>query len=134
MKAGSRVLGALCAVAFATLLAIGGTGIAVIASTVQAQAAVVRVIEVRGNERVDADTVRGNITIEPGKSFNNTDIDDSIKRLFATGLFSDVQIVQRGNALVVTVNENLIINQIVFNGNKKIKDKALDGIIQARQV
>jgi outer membrane protein insertion porin family len=119
-------------VAFATLLAIGGTGIAVIASTVQAQAAVVRVIEVRGNERVDADTVRGNITIEPGKSFNNTDIDDSIKRLFATGLFSDVQIVQRGNALVVTVNENLIINQIVFNGNKKIKDKALDGIIQAR--
>ncbi len=132
MKAGSRVLGAVRALALATLMAVGSVGAAVVASTVTANAAVVSVIEVRGNGRVDADTVRGNITIEPGKSFDNSDIDASIKRLFATGLFSDVQITRRGSTLVVTVDENLIINQIVFNGNKKIKDRQLESVVQAK--
>ena len=79
-----------------------------------AEAAVVSRIDVRGNSRVDASTVRGNLTITPGASFNNNDIDESVKRLFATGLFSDVQIMVSGSALVVTVAENQVINQVVF--------------------
>ncbi|PWW03681.1 Beta-barrel assembly machine subunit BamA [Hoeflea marina] len=100
------------------------------ASVTIADAAVISRIDVRGNSRVDASTVRGNVTITPGSSFSNDDIDESVKRLFATGLFSDVQISVSGSTLVVTVAENQIVNQVVFNGNKKIKDTQLKSTVQ----
>ena len=89
-------------------------------------------LRVRGNQRVDAGTIRGNITIVPGRDFNNEDIDESVKRLFATELFSDVRITRQGRRLVVVVDENLVVNQIVFNGNKKLKDKQLEAVVQTR--
>ncbi|MDR0253195.1 MAG: FtsQ-type POTRA domain-containing protein, partial [Brucellaceae bacterium] len=70
-----------------------------------AQAAVGSRIDVRGNKRVDAATIRGAIAIKPGKSFTNTDIDAAVKSLFNMGLFSDVRISQSGRALVVSVTE-----------------------------
>ena len=130
MKAGSSLRSALLAFALSVCWAASASTIVYLVSSVQAQAAVVSVIEVRGNERVDADTIRGNITIVPGQSFDNSDIDESIKRLFATDLFSDVRITQQGNRLVVTVDENLIVNQVVFNGNRRLKDDQLEAVIQ----
>jgi outer membrane protein insertion porin family len=96
------------------------------------EAAVIRNIEVRGSQRVGADTVRANLTIVPGKAFSNADIDASIKRLYATGFFSDVRINVAGGTLVVTVNENQLINQIVFNGNRKIKDDKLALLVTSK--
>ncbi|MDR7220506.1 outer membrane protein insertion porin family [Aminobacter aminovorans] len=97
-----------------------------------AQAAVVNRVEVRGNQRVDADTVRNYITIKPGKSFSNTDIDDAVKALFGSGLFSDVRINQVGSTLVVQVSEYQVVNNVLFQGNKKLKDAALGGAIQLK--
>ena len=90
-----------------------------------AQAAVVSRIEVQGNQRVDAETIRGYLDITPGKSFSNADIDEAVKRLFATGLFSDVRINQSGSTLVVQVDEYSVVNQVLFQGNKKLKDAEL---------
>ena len=53
-----------------------------------ANAAIVSSISVRGNQRVDAETVRSYLTIEPGKRFSSFDTDESLQALFATGLFS----------------------------------------------
>lgn len=100
-------------------------GTMVLVSPAAAEAAVVRNISVRGAERTGADTVVSSLTITPGKNFSNTDIDQSIKRLYATGLFSDVRISVSGGTLVVVVSENQLINQVVFNGNRKIKDDKL---------
>ena len=130
MKAGSKFLNAVSAVALtAGIVATGAAGV-MMASVTIADAAVISRIDVRGNSRVDASTVRGNVTIRPGTSFSNNDIDESVKRLFATGLFSDVQISVSGSTLVVTVAENQIVNQVVFNGNKKIKDVQLKSTVQ----
>ena len=134
MKAGSKFLNAVSAVALTAGIVVTGAGVSMLAGVAIAEAAVVSRIEVRGNSRVDASTVRGNLTITPGASFNNNDIDESVKRLFATGLFSDVQIMVSGSALVVTVAENQVINQVVFNGNKKLKDAALRSVVQSRQL
>ncbi|TCL74017.1 Beta-barrel assembly machine subunit BamA [Rhizobium sp. BK251] len=87
-------------------------------------------IDVRGAGRVGADAVRSNLTIVPGKTFSNADIDESVKQLYATGYFSDVSINVSGGTLVVSVKENELINQVVFNGNRKIKDDKLAGIVQ----
>ncbi|WP_417418593.1 outer membrane protein assembly factor BamA [Hoeflea sp.] len=134
MKAGSNLLNAVSAVALTAGIVVTGAGAVSLAGVTVAEAAVVNRIDVRGNSRVDASTVRGNLTISPGARFNNNDIDDSVKRLFSTGLFSDVQISVSGSTLIVTVAENQIINQVVFNGNKKLKDTALKNVVQSRQL
>lgn len=98
-----------------------------------AEAATVSRIVVQGNTRVEAETVESYMTIQPGRSFSAADVDESLKTLFATGLFTDVKIAQRGGTLVVTVTENPLIGQISFEGNKRIKDKALADVIQSKE-
>lgn len=82
-------------------------------------------IDVRGNQRVDAETIRNTVNIKPGQSFSGDDVDEAVKRLFATGLFSDVRINQTGSTLVVQVSELQVINNVLFQGNSKIKDNEL---------
>lgn len=130
MKAASSLLSAAAAVAFSLCLAVSGSIAVQLASLSPAQAAVVSRIEVRGNQRVDSDTIRNYVGIRPGASFTNSDIDEAVKRLFATGLFSDVRINQVGGSLVVVVDEHAIINQVLFQGNKKIKDAQLRNAVQ----
>jgi outer membrane protein insertion porin family len=132
MKAGSKFLNAVSAVALSAGVVSSGAGIAVLASAVAAEAAVVQRIDVRGAQRVGPEAVRSNLSIQPGRTFSNADIDESVKRLYATGFFSDVQISVSGGTLVVTVAENQLINQVVFNGNRKIKDDKLQGIVQTQ--
>ncbi|MBK1623667.1 outer membrane protein assembly factor BamA [Afifella marina] len=98
----------------------------------QAEAAVVSSVAVNGNQRVDADTIRAYLLVKPGRSFSAEDVDESLKALFETGLFSDVQINQRGSTLVVHVEENPIINRINFEGNKKFKDDQLKGVVSSQ--
>lgn len=130
MKAASRLFSAAAAVAFSVCLAVSG-GLAVqLAGVTQAYAAVVSRIDVRGNQRVDSETIRNYIGIQPGKSFGQGDIDEAVKRLFATGLFATVNINQAGGALVIQVSEYSIVNQVLFDGNKKIKDAQLRSTVQ----
>lgn len=100
-----------------------------IASTA-AEAAVISSIVVSGNTRIDAATVRNYIVIEPGRSFGGSEIDESVKALYGTGLFADVSITVSGNRLVVTVVENPIVNTVVIRGNKKIKNNVLMQLLQ----
>lgn len=138
---GNTTKGALMTVRYvkmlvvALLLAVGTvstvTALATIGA-VKAEAAVVSNIEVRGNTRMDADTIRSFLTIEPGENFTNADIDDSVKALFGTGLFADVSIYRSGSTLVVEVDENATINEVFFEGNKRLKDEPLSAGIQSR--
>lgn len=132
MKAGSRFLNAVSAVALSAGVVSSGAGVALLASAAVAEAAVIQRIDVRGVQRVGVDAVRSNITIKPGQSFSNVDIDESVKRLYATGFFSDVRISVSGGTLVVNVTENQLVNQVVFNGNRKIKDDKLRGFVQTQ--
>jgi outer membrane protein insertion porin family len=70
--------------------------------TTQARADTVSSIVVQGNTRIDAETIRNYVLITPGKSFGPGDINESVKALYDTGLFANVRIDRRGNALVVT--------------------------------
>ncbi len=91
----------------------------------QAQANSVSQIVVEGNQRIEADTVRSYMQIQTGDPFSPDLIDESLQTLFQTGLFSDVRIFRRGRDLVVSVEENPIINRIAFEGNSELKNDAL---------
>ncbi len=132
MKARSSFLGAASAVAMSAVVVATGTLAVQFATVSVAQAAVVRSIDVRGNVRVDDGVIRNTINIRPGQNFSNDDIDEAVKRLFATGLFSDVRISQSGSTLVVQVSEYQTVNQVLFQGNSKIKDAQLSSAVQTK--
>lgn len=128
MTAPLRVLRNLAA-AFGLAACVSAATVAgslVVASPAAAQSSS---IVVEGNRRVDADTIRSYFGSGP---YTAGKIDEAWKALYATGLFSDVQISQSGGRIVVRVSENEVINRVVFEGNKKIKDEVLEGEVQSK--
>jgi outer membrane protein insertion porin family len=89
-------------------------------------------IQVEGVQRIEPETVRSYLQIQPGDAWDEERIDNSLKALFATGLFADVNLSRVGNTLVVKVVENPIINRIAFEGNHKLDEKDLSAEIQLR--
>lgn len=125
----TRSMMATLLLAFAVLPLVLATQ-AVTAST--AHAAVVSAVEVRGNQRVDDETIVNYVGIKPNVPFNDGDIDEGVKRLFSTGLFSDVRANVVSRTLVISVEEYAVINQVLFQGNKKLKDDALLRVVQLK--
>jgi len=89
-------------------------------------------IQVEGNRRVEAETIRSYFKPGPGGRLDQVQIDDGLKALIETGLFQDVKINQTGSRLLVTVVENPVIGRIAFEGNKKVKDEQLSAEIQSK--
>ncbi len=105
---------------------------ALIPGGVHARGGVISAISVSGNQRIEAATVKSYMKISPGQRYDAGLVDESLKALFATGLFADVSITRRGSTLLVSVEENPIINRVAFEGNKKLKDKELSAAIELR--
>jgi outer membrane protein insertion porin family len=89
-------------------------------------------IRIEGNQRIEPETVRSYMQMNPGDLFDAARIDQALKNLFGTGLFADVNFRREGDALVVQVTENPIINKLAFEGNKRIDDEALQAEVQLR--
>jgi outer membrane protein insertion porin family len=93
---------------------------------------VIRGIRVEGNQRIEAPTIRSYMVVEIGEPFDPAKLDQSLKNLYATGLFDDVALRREGDELVVTVVENPIINRIAFEGNRRLDDEVLSNEVQLR--
>lgn len=90
-------------------------------------------IEVDGLQRVERETVLSYLSVEQGSSVSQEYLNSSMKRLFETGLFADVNIDARGNGvLAVKVVENPVINKRVFDGNDKVDDTLLESEVQLK--
>ena len=89
-------------------------------------------VRVEGNQRIETGTIRSYMLVQPGDPFDPDRIDRSLKTLYATGLFQDVNLRRDGNALVVKVVENPIVNRIAFEGNRKLNDDQLRAELQLR--
>lgn len=87
------------------------------------RAGVIRSIRVAGAERLEPDTVRSYANLNPGQEYTAEILDQALKDLYATELFADVVITgaETGD-LIITVRENPVINRIVLEGNKRIKN------------
>ena len=109
-----------------------GAGSLTIASSVVASAQSASSIVVEGNRRVEADTVRSYFRPGPGGRLGAFEIDEALKTLYGTGLFSDVRINNVGGRLVVSVVENPVINRVAFEGNSKAKDDQLRVEVQSK--
>jgi len=133
MRLGMGLLRGGLLAALITLAAPLAAGLAVIAVDVSpATAQSVNSIEVEGNRRVEAETVRSYFKAGPDGRLDQGRINDGLQALYATGLFQDVKISQRGGHMVVTVIENPVIGRVLFEGNKKVKDEQLTAEVQSK--
>ena len=98
----------------------------------QADGPAVQRINVEGNQRIEESTVLSYMVLKEGQVYSQAQVDQSLKTLFATGLFADVQIQQSSGVVTVKVVENPIINRIAFDGNSKVSQKTLDEEVQLK--
>jgi outer membrane protein insertion porin family len=118
--------GLLCASLFGVVgVSIGTAGVCL------AQPAQTR-IDVEGNRRVDADTIRTYFRVGGSERLDSATIDAALKALYATGLFQDVRITPGPGRILVSVVENPVINRVAFEGNHKAKDEQLTSEIQSK--
>ncbi|MBT5941107.1 MAG: outer membrane protein assembly factor BamA [Rhodospirillaceae bacterium] len=95
------------------------------AQNVAQKSFIVEEIVVQGTHRIEQSTVRSYLLLQEGDNFDRRRVDQSLKSLFATGLFADVVISREGKTLFVKVVENPVINRIAFEGNKRIDEADL---------
>jgi outer membrane protein insertion porin family len=85
----------------------------------------IKSIAVSGAQRIEPETVRSYVKLRTGGAYTRESLDQALQDLFATELFADVQIRDENGALTIIVKENPVINRIVFEGNKRIKEDKL---------
>lgn len=123
LSARAALLASVCLLP--ALLAPGPSGFAAAQTApVAAQAGgTIAAIAVTGNERIETATIESYMVVQPGDPFDPDRINDSVKTLYATGLFKDVSITRAGATLNVAVVENPTVAQVLFSGNKVVADK-----------
>jgi outer membrane protein insertion porin family len=82
----------------------------------------IRSITINGSQRIEADTVRSYIQLRVGDVYTQVAADQALRDLFETELFADVSIRNNDGAVVIDVKENPVINRVILEGNKRIKD------------
>ncbi|MEO6387043.1 MAG: outer membrane protein assembly factor BamA [Croceibacterium sp.] len=87
-----------------------------------AQDVIIKTIGVAGAQRLEPETIVSYIKLRPGQVFTAAAADDALKDLAATELFSDFNIQNNDGNVVITVVENPVINRVILEGNKRLKD------------
>ncbi|MFV0295163.1 MAG: outer membrane protein assembly factor BamA [Hyphomicrobiaceae bacterium] len=121
-------------IAMVLLILCGTVGVVPLtgASSALAQSGRISAIQVTGNKRVEPETVRSYLRFSVGDSYSAENASESIRALFATGLFADVSIQPSGSVVVVHVVENPIVHQVAFEGNSEVEDSTLSSEVQLK--
>lgn len=96
----------------------------------------IQTISVSGAQRLEPDTIRSYVKLRTGQVYTQAGADQALKDLYATELFSEVRVLNNAGNVVIEVKENPVINRIILEGNKRLKeDKILPEIkLSPRQI
>ncbi len=97
-----------------------------VAPVVAAPTEQIQSITVVGTQRLEADTVRSYIRLRIGQPWTQVAADQALKDLYATELFADVAIRNNNGAVVIEIRENPVVNRIILEGNKRIKNDKIE--------
>lgn len=93
------------------------------APAVAAETRTIRSLRVEGTQRLEPETVLSYTRLRVGQSYTTESLDQAIRDVLASELLADVTIegVESGD-IVLRVRENPVINRVILEGNKRLKD------------
>ena len=100
--------------------------------------AIVRAVEVKfaGPKTTNESVVLANLRTKVGEPFTQTQSEDDVRAVYATGLFQNVRIIQEpavdGIKIVVLVQGKPKLKDVVFEGNKVFKGEKLKKQIKSK--
>lgn len=97
-----------------------------------AAAVVFSSIQVQGNQQIETGAVLSTLALPQGQDVSPGQINDALQRLQNSGLFETVELVPQGGTLIVRVAEYPIVNQISFEGNRRLNDARLSEIVRSQ--
>ncbi|MBO7053680.1 MAG: outer membrane protein assembly factor BamA [Alphaproteobacteria bacterium] len=98
-----------------------------------ANAVVLSKINVSGNQRMDAESIRILSEVKVGDNIGAEKANDIAKKLQASGYFSSVNVQLNGNVLVIKVTESPLVNMVTVEGNDKIDTEDLKKEIKTKE-
>lgn len=86
---------------------------------------VIEDVRLQGLQRVSAGTVFNLIPVSVGDPLDSVAVRSTMRALFRSGYFKDIQLARDGGVLIVTLVERPAIETIELEGNKAIESEAL---------
>jgi len=90
-------------------------------------------IEVRGNHRIEASTIRAAAATRAGQPLDPAQLRNDLHAIWRLGVFSDVQAVADGGVVVFEVVERPAIRKILVAGNHEIELDKIDEVIELKR-
>ncbi len=102
-------------------------------AAVPVEVKLIKSLRVEGSQRIEGDTVLSYTRLRVGQPFTNEILDQAIKDMLASDLLADVSIdgAVTGD-IVVRIRENPVINRVVLEGNKRLKNDKIEKELKLR--
>jgi outer membrane protein insertion porin family len=108
---------------------------AILAQTQDSQRLITKV-EVRGNKNISGASILSKVRTKTGMNFSQLIASDDLKRLYALGYFTDIEIelenYAEGVAVIFKVTEKPILSAIAISGNKSIRTDNIQKLVQSK--
>ncbi|MBQ8041717.1 MAG: FtsQ-type POTRA domain-containing protein, partial [Alphaproteobacteria bacterium] len=98
-----------------------------------ADAATVTRVDVSGNQRMDAESIRILSDVKVGDNVGDARTNEIAKRLQESGYFSKINVRMSGNVLKIDVSESPIINMVTVEGNDDVSTDDLKKEIKTKE-
>jgi outer membrane protein insertion porin family len=103
-----------------------------LATAALAQAFSFTTVQIDGNQRIEDSTILSYAGISKDQAVTPAELNDAYQRILASGLFETVEIVPRGNRLIIRVEEYPTVNLITVEGNARLSDDTLLPLIETQ--
>lgn len=97
--------------------------------TQAAHSHVIEEIKVVGNKNFSEGAIRAYLNFEVGEEASRTNINQSIKSLYDTSFFKNIEIEPEGPIVYVNVEENPVLRSTSITGNKKLPNSELKAVL-----
>jgi outer membrane protein insertion porin family len=92
-----------------------------------------KTIIIKGNERIDEQTIKSYLDLDSLQKDVAKGSQESLKKLYESDLFLDSKISDQGEEILVEVTENPLVLEVKFVGNKKVESDALQSEISLKK-
>ncbi len=120
----ARLVAVISLTLFGWLLAAPGTA--------QAQTYRFDSVVIEGTQRIEPGTVLSYAEIPRGQAITAGELNAAYQRVLGSGLFETVEFVPQGSRLLIRVVEFPTINEVAFEGNRRLDDEVLATVVRSQ--